>query len=90
MHKAIRNITRLFERIQQYEKRVVQRRDRLSRPDVEALVEALVLLVRVLAPFAPHIAEELLIAAGYQDGPDLVGAWPENASIELPGAPAGA
>jgi leucyl-tRNA synthetase len=90
MHKALRNITRLFERIQQYEKRVVQRRERLSRPDVEALVEALVLLVRVLAPFAPHIAEELLISAGYEDGPNLVGAWPEQASIELPGAPAGA
>jgi leucyl-tRNA synthetase len=44
--------------------------------------------VRVLAPFAPHIAEGLLIEAGYEDGPDLVGAWPENASIQLPGAPA--
>ena len=44
MHKAVRNVTRLFERIQDYEKRVVKRRGRLSRADAEALAEALVLL----------------------------------------------
>ena len=64
MHKAVRNITRLFERIQDFEKRVVKRRGQLDRADAEAQVAALVLLVRVLAPFAPHFAEELLIAAG--------------------------
>jgi len=64
MHKAVRNVTRLFERIQDYEKRIVKRRGALSRPDFEALLEALALLARVLAPFAPHVAEELLIALG--------------------------
>jgi leucyl-tRNA synthetase len=88
MHKAVRNVTRLFERVQQYEQRVLKRRGRLSRPDAEALVEALVLLIRVLAPFAPHIAEELLLAAGYEDGPELLGAWPQEATVELPAAPA--
>ncbi|HXQ88385.1 MAG TPA: class I tRNA ligase family protein, partial [Solirubrobacterales bacterium] len=36
MHKAIRNITRLFERIQDFEKRVVKRRGQLDRADAES------------------------------------------------------
>jgi leucyl-tRNA synthetase len=76
MHKAVRNVTRLLERIKDYEKRIVKRRGGLSRDDYEALLEALALLARVLAPFAPHVSEQLLLALGYEDGPDLVGAWP--------------
>ena len=64
MHKSIRNITRLFERIQDFEKRVVKRRGQLDRADAEAQVAALVLLAQALAPFAPHTAEELLLASG--------------------------
>jgi leucyl-tRNA synthetase len=64
MHKAVRNVTRMLERIRDYEKRVVQRRGELGREDYEALLEALALLVRTLTPFAPHIAEQLLIALG--------------------------
>ena len=45
MHKAVRNITRLFERIQDFEKRVVKRRGQLDRADAEAQVAALVLLL---------------------------------------------
>jgi leucyl-tRNA synthetase len=77
MHKAVRNVTRLFERVQDYEKRVIQRRERLSRADAEALAEALVLLLRVLAPFAPHFAEGLLVAAGREDEIHLLDSWPE-------------
>jgi leucyl-tRNA synthetase len=81
MHKAVRDVTRLFERIQDFEKRVVARRGaQLCRDDAEALAEALTLLVRVLAPFAPHAAEALLLAAGYEDGPGLPGQWPEAAT----------
>jgi leucyl-tRNA synthetase len=64
MHKAVRNLTRLFERIQDFEKRVIKRRGGLSRADAEAQIEALVLLAQALAPFAPHAAEGLLGAAG--------------------------
>jgi leucyl-tRNA synthetase len=64
MHKAVRNVTRLLERIQDYEKRVVKRRGALSRPDFDALLEALTLLARSLSPFAPHVAEELLLTLG--------------------------
>ena len=80
MHKAVRNVTRLFERIQDFEKRVVQRRGALCREDAEAQVAALVLLAQALAPFAPHAAEGLLIAAGHEDGPGLPGPWPEAAA----------
>jgi leucyl-tRNA synthetase len=76
MHKAVRNVTRLLERIQDYEKRVIKRRGQLSRADAEALVEALVLLCRVLAPFAPHFAEGLLIEAGRDGDVELLSSWP--------------
>jgi leucyl-tRNA synthetase len=46
MHKAVRNVTRLFERIQDFEKRVTERRGELCRADAEAQVAALVLLAR--------------------------------------------
>jgi leucyl-tRNA synthetase len=81
MHKAVRNVTRLFERIQDFEKRVIQRRGELCRADAEAQVEALKLLARTLAPFAPHAAEGLLLAAGAEDGEDLPGAWPERLDL---------
>jgi leucyl-tRNA synthetase len=83
MHKAIRNITRLFERIQDFEKRVVKRRGQLDRADAEAQLAALVLLMRVLAPFAPHAAEELLIAAGAGEAAEVVGPWPASAEIPV-------
>jgi leucyl-tRNA synthetase len=78
MHKAVRNVTRLFERIQDFEKRVIQRRGELCRADAEAQVAALRLLAQTLAPFAPHVAEALLLAAGGEDGEQLPGAWPER------------
>jgi leucyl-tRNA synthetase len=83
MHKAVRNVTRLFERIQDFEKRVVKRRGALSRADAEAQVAALLLLARTLAPFAPHAAEALLLAGGEEDGEALPGIWPEQ--LELSG-----
>jgi leucyl-tRNA synthetase len=90
MHKAVRNVTRLFERIQDYEKRIVKRRGRLSRADYETLLEALRLLARTLAPIAPHIAEQLLLELGGEDGPGLLGAWPSSLSAAESPAPSGA
>lgn len=77
MHSAVRNVMRLFDRIKDYEKRVIAKRGSLCEEDREALVEALSLLVRVLHPFAPHIAEELLSeigSPGSEQEPDL--SWP--------------
>ena len=70
-------LTRLLERIQDYEKRVVDRREQLSRADAEALADALVLLLRSLAPFAPHFSEGLLLAAGREDDLESLIRWPE-------------
>jgi leucyl-tRNA synthetase len=83
MHKSIRNITRLFERIQDFEKRVVKRRGGLDRADAEAQIAALVLLARTLVPFAPHVAEELLVAAGVEDEAGALSRWPQAAGIPV-------
>jgi leucyl-tRNA synthetase len=64
MHSAVRNVMRLFERIKDFEKRVRAREPRLRRASREALVEALALHAQLLAPFAPHLAEELWVAFG--------------------------
>jgi leucyl-tRNA synthetase len=88
MHKAVRNITRLLERIQDYEKRVIQRRGQLDRADAEAQIAALILLARTLVPFAPHMAEELLVALGVGNSAEALSTWPETA--EIPVSPASA
>jgi leucyl-tRNA synthetase len=76
MHTAVRNVMRLFDRIKDYEKRVLAKRGSLCAEDREALLGALTLMARVLVPFAPHIAEQLLIAAA--DGGEIDTAWPET------------
>jgi leucyl-tRNA synthetase len=88
MHKAVRNVTRLFERIQDFEKRVVKRRGQLDRADAEAQVAALLLLAQTLTPFAPHVAEELLLASGRFEAAALPASWPDAASIPVAVAPA--
>ena len=64
VHSAVRNVMRLFERIKDFEKRVIARQGSLGRADREALLEALALLAQLLGPFAPHMAEELWIDFG--------------------------
>ncbi len=76
MHSAVRNVMRLFERIRDYEKRVIAKRGSLCAEDREALVAALALLARVLAPFAPHMAEELLIASMPDGTGEIDASWP--------------
>ncbi len=76
MHSAVRNVMRLFDRIRDYEKRVIAKRGWLCAEDREALLAALALLARVLMPFAPHIAEELLLAAA--PGEEIDARWPQG------------
>jgi leucyl-tRNA synthetase len=64
MHSAVRNLMRLFDRIKDFEKRVLARQPALSRADHEALIDALTLLIALLGPFVPHLSEELWIAFG--------------------------
>ncbi len=64
MHKAVRNVIRLFDRIKDFESKVLARNGGLGPEDHEALVTALALMAQVIAPFTPHIAEELWLASG--------------------------
>ncbi len=73
-HSAVRDVMLLFDRIKDFEKRVLARQPELSAADRAALNEALVVLIQMLGPFAPHIAEELWIAFG-NDG-DTQTPWP--------------
>jgi leucyl-tRNA synthetase len=68
MHSAVRNVMRLFDRIKDFEKRVLAREPALSAANLEALIGALSTLAQVLGPFAPHIAEELWLALGHDEG----------------------
>jgi leucyl-tRNA synthetase len=58
---------RLFDRIKDFEKRVLARQAELSQADSDALLEALTLLAQLLGPFAPHLSEELWIAFGHEE-----------------------
>ncbi|HXC45866.1 MAG TPA: class I tRNA ligase family protein, partial [Solirubrobacteraceae bacterium] len=77
MHSAVRNVMRLFDRIRDYEKRVIAKRGSLCVEDHEALIEALRMLARVLMPFAPHIAEQLLIDSA-PSGAEIDASWPQG------------
>jgi leucyl-tRNA synthetase len=77
MHSAVRNVMRLFDRIRDYEKRVIAKRGRLCAEDHEALIDALQMLARVLMPFAPHIAEQLLIDST-SPGSEIDISWPQG------------
>ncbi|HLH15234.1 MAG TPA: class I tRNA ligase family protein, partial [Solirubrobacteraceae bacterium] len=64
MHSAVRNVMRLFDRIRDFEKRVLAREGELRGANLDALVQALGVLAQTLGPLAPHIAEELWLDLG--------------------------
>ena len=64
MHKAVRNVVRLFDRIKDFESKVLTRNGALGPEDHEALIDALALMAQVISPFAPHLGEELWVASG--------------------------
>ena len=67
MHSAVRNVMRLFDRIKDFEKRALAREPELNEANLTAVLEALQVHAQILAPLAPHIAEELWIAFGNED-----------------------
>jgi leucyl-tRNA synthetase len=64
MHRAVRNVMLLLRRIEDFEQRARLEDGSLSEADERALAWALLRLVRVIAPLAPHLAEELWATAG--------------------------
>jgi leucyl-tRNA synthetase len=82
MHSAVRNVMRLFDRIKDFEKRVLARDHALSAANRDALLDALGVLVQLLGPLAPHMAEELWLALG-QEEHSAQTPWP-GVSCEVP------
>ncbi|HEV3322405.1 MAG TPA: class I tRNA ligase family protein [Solirubrobacteraceae bacterium] len=78
MQRAAHNAMLLFTRIQDFEQRALDRRGgELEPADREGIVAALLLLVQMLAPLTPHIAEELWSLAGHTTlVSDAPWAWP--------------
>jgi leucyl-tRNA synthetase len=74
-HSAVRNVMLLFDRIKDFEKRVLAREQALGAADGEALIEALSVLAQLLGPLAPHVAEELWVSLGH-DEDDVQTPWP--------------
>jgi leucyl-tRNA synthetase len=78
MQRVAHNAMLLLTRIQDFEERATrQRGGELQERDREAIAAALLMLVQVLAPLTPHIAEELWSLAG---NATLVSAapWPQG------------
>jgi leucyl-tRNA synthetase len=82
MHSAVRNVMRLFDRIKDFEKRVLAREPGLGVANLEALAAALGVLVQMLAPFTPHLAEELWVALGNDESATQT-PWP-GVSFRVP------
>jgi leucyl-tRNA synthetase len=80
MHSAARNLIRLFERIKGFESRVLAKRGALCKEDLGAVLDALQLMAAMLAPFAPHIAEELWIACSGTELTDHI-PWPTTVKV---------
>lgn len=80
-HSAVRDAMRLFERIQDFESRVLERRGVLRQEDSDVLVAALATLAQILAPFAPHIAEQAWLDSGHGQQ-DLDPPWPQTGAVE--------
>jgi leucyl-tRNA synthetase len=68
MHRATRNAMTLLDRIVDFERKVLASGAELSRANRSAIVAALLLELKLLAPLCPHVAEELWELAG-QDVP---------------------
>ena len=81
LHSAVRNVMRLFDRIKDFEKRVLAREPALSAANLEALTAALGVLVQMLGPFTPHMVEELWVALGNGDCTQTP--WP-GVSLRVP------
>jgi leucyl-tRNA synthetase len=63
LHKAVRSMMRLYVGIYDFERRVSRLPSRPDEQDRRLHATALTLLVQLLGPFAPHVAEELWLTS---------------------------
>jgi leucyl-tRNA synthetase len=66
MKRAVEHVMALLGKLREFERRAVEERGALAPADEAAAAIALRLLVQLLAPMAPHIAEELWALSGEQ------------------------
>lgn len=76
VQRATHNAILLLARIEDFESRVLAADGELGEEDHQAVVAALLVLLQVLAPFVPHVAEELWSIAG-PDTPLTEMPWPD-------------
>jgi leucyl-tRNA synthetase len=82
MQRAVKNVMRLFDRIKEFEAKAIKaNRGELSAVDARAVADALALLALLLMPFAPHVGEEVWLAAGKGEPDDAL--WPGARSPAL-------
>jgi leucyl-tRNA synthetase len=76
LHRVTRNVMLFLTRIEDFEARVLAQRGELADGDREAIAAALLILLQLLAPVAPHLGEELWARSGQ---PDLLAkaGWPD-------------
>jgi leucyl-tRNA synthetase len=76
MKRAVEHVMALFGKLREFERRAVDARGALEPADEAALAIGLRLLVQLVAPMAPHTAEELWSLCGE---PTMLAAtpWPE-------------
>lgn len=75
VHRATRNAIELLARIEDFERRVEEHRSEVAGADRDAVAVALLVLVRLLAPVAPRVADELWQLGG-SGGSVAEAAWP--------------
>jgi leucyl-tRNA synthetase len=85
LQRAAHNAIRLTTRIRDFERRVQQQRGELGPADHEALVAALLLLARLMAPLTPYLAEELCSSSTTAIGIGEVN-WPDFSRPNAPGS----
>jgi len=79
MHRAVANAITFLTRIEEFERQAIEGREELGPRDARASAEALLVLVRLLAPLAPHIAQELWSVAGRESAVQSA-PWPRPRS----------
>ena len=83
MHRAADNAMKLLDKIRQFERRVSDKRGTVEGADREAIEAATELLLEVLAPFVPHICDELWPVAGERA---TTRPWPADHAVAVPTA----
>lgn len=85
-HKVARDVMRLLERLELFEELAGQASGGLDERDHEAIAYGIRVFLRLLAPLAPHVAEELWSACG-GEGLIAFATWPGIEALEGGDAP---